>query len=587
MHSFSFLIPRNPIKKFFSLLAKLPFSDRLLLHTIFALVVASGLSVILSVNAYSTETVPVIGGTITEGIIGSPRLANPILATTRADKDVSSLIYAGVMRYDDGGKLIPHLAEEVTLSEDRTTYTIKLRKDIRFHDGSQLTAEDVIFTYESIKKSETKSPLRGAWDTVNIEQINTHALTIKLPEPYIPFIENLTVGILPTHIWKSVPPQEMTYSVHNTEPIGAGPFMIDTISRSNHGSVKSYKLVANPYYIKEPYLDKIELRFFATNENLQKALENKEITSTADLSYQSLNQYEKKGFTIHRAPLPQVFAIFFNQNRSDVLREKVVRQALNMSVDRNQIINEALFGYAIPTTNTSPTNIKTLQAKSATSSNIENARKLLRNNGWKRNDSGIWQLSTDDNTLTLSVTIQTINDPVLAEATEIVAKQWRELGAEVKVEQYEQSNLVNSIIRPRSFEAVMFGIEIGRQVDLYPFWHSSQQTDPGLNIAQYANLKVDERLEILRKETDPDIRKEIRNEIYKTLEEEIPAVFLYTPTINYLTDNKLKIDNTNFPEGPHNRFSFIARWHTSTDKLWPIFHKNYAIRELTKNYNLE
>lgn len=551
----------------------LPSSDRLFFHVLAGTLLASTLLSVIHINTLFSKEVSVKGGEIVEGIIGSPRFINPILASTQADKTTQSLIYEGLMTYDKNGVLIPLLASEVTLGEDKRTYNITLRSDVTFHDGTPLTAEDVVFTYRRIQNPETKSPLRGNWNTATITQTGEYSLTITLDEPYVPFVHNLTTGIVPSHLYADIPARDMSFSINNTSPIGTGPFQVVKTTRNDHGTVTAFELAPNPHHRTSPHLDTVTLKFFENYQELEKALSENEITGTADIPLDKLEKYENANFAITSNPLPQVFGIFFNQNRSELLREKIVRTALNLSLDREKIIAEALYGYGYVATSTIPGT----KLDAETDYQKEAGQELLRDNGWQRNDDGVWQYSGDDNSYTLSFTIQTTNDPILARVAEEIANQWRDFGAEIKVEQYEQSDLLNSIIRPRTFTVVLFGIEPGRQLDLYPFWHSSQQTDPGLNIAQYANISIDEALETIRQTSEPATRNEEINKIVATLQEELPALFVYTPTINHVRNSSLNIPPYQLLQDVQQRFSTISTWHTETDTLWPIFYPYYRI----------
>lgn len=570
------------LDRFFSLLHSARASDRFLLHLLLASCVASVLWVIFIWNAQHSEPVPVPGGDITEGVLGYPRFANPILATTRADRDLAALLYSGVMRIDEHGELVPNLAESVTRNDDGTVYTITLKSGLTFHDGEALTAEDVVFTYQQIQNPEVKSPLRGSWDRVTLQQQDSHTITLTLTEPYTPFINNLTVGVLPKHIWEDVPAPELAFSPYNTEPVGAGPYKLDRVVRDNQDRITAYQLSKFAAAVEPPHLDTITLRFFSDTNTLAQALTDDRITSTVDLDAEQIDQFTNDDYSVTVAPLPQTFGVFFNQNRSSVLRRSEVREAFALSVDREALITQATHGQALPTHQPIPSGFSTLESTDVASTSVlhfdrDEAIARLEAAGWERNENDIWTLETDEDTLTLSLTLRTLNTPALEATATHLARAWRSLGAEVKVEQYEQPDLLNAIIRPREFEAVLFGMDVGRGIDLYPFWHSSQQTDPGLNIAQYANITADDHLEVLRTSTDDAERTTALTEFTNLITEEVPAIFLYTPTIQYVTNASVTTTEILTPSGPHDRFQYVADWHRKQADLWPMFHAEYAI----------
>ncbi|MCA9357410.1 hypothetical protein KC872_04310, partial [Candidatus Kaiserbacteria bacterium] len=155
-----------------------------------------------------------------------------------------------------------------------------------------------------------------------------------------------------------------------------------------------------------------------------------------------------------------------------------------------------------------------------------------------------------------------------------IIEQWEAIGVEVVTEQFEQTGLVQSVIRPRDFEALLFGLDMSRTYDLYPFWHSSQQDDPGLNIAQYANVSVDALLEEARTEQNIVARNETLTKASEIIENERPAIFLFQPNFTYLVSKDVTVVPITNPGRPADRFSNIDDWHTESDSLWPIFQQD-------------
>ncbi|MEZ4104396.1 MAG: peptide ABC transporter substrate-binding protein [Candidatus Paceibacterota bacterium] len=566
------------IDKLLNLIEKQRASDRLVMRLLFFTIIIFGILFALSLNDKYSVIIPTSGGSLTEGIVGIPRFVNPALAITRADQDVTSLIYEGLLRIGQNGELEPALAKNVTVSENGLIYDIELRQDIFFHDGTPITVEDVVFTIDLIKNPDLKSPLRGNWTDTVIEPINDNELKIILKEPYSPFIENLTVGIMPSHVWGDLLIEQLPFSQYNTEPIGSGPFAITSISRDESGLIKTYTLKPNQYSDTKANLNEIKLRFFQNEKSLSSALQNNEITSTVYLPTSELAKLEPDKFQVISRPLPRIFGIFFNQNRSTALRDKAAREALNLTIDRQLIIAETLDGYGVPTLRPVLFKENTLESNDTdltnSSSTLEQATEVLKAGGWNKNDSGVWEKEIDKSVETLSVTIKTSNSELFNKTANLIAKNWRELGVEVQVEQYEQAGLVQSVIRSRDFQALLFGVDMNRTQDLYPFWHSSQKDDPGLNVSQYTNVSVDDLLEKIRTTTDAFERQEIMLEVNDTITKEVPAIFLFAPEVNYVVSKDINIDMIDNLGKPSDRFTNIAKWHAKTETLWPIFHNN-------------
>ncbi len=555
-----------------------PASDRLVLRTAFFVIVGSIIATLIIWNNTFTVATAVGGGTLVEGLIGTPRFINPALAVTRADQDVTALVYAGLMKIDPEGTLVPNLAESVTVSADGKTYNVLLRKDLTFHDGTTLTANDVAFTIGLIQNPALKSPLRGNWADVTVEVLGDTELNIVLHEAYTPFIENFTMGILPKHIWNTLPIEQIPFSKYNTEPIGAGPFAIGHITRNTTGMIERYTLTqfAKNGPVK---LDAIELRFYQSEADITTALTNKDIMSTAYLPTSDIKNFaDTTAFTTIKEPLPRIFGVFFNQNKSPVLRDTAVRLALNAAINRNELVTTALAGYGVPTESPVPLTKAAVESMSQNnegsaeaSSSREKAVTILGKAGWVKNNTGLWEKRIEGEVQTLHVTIRTANTALFEQTTEVIARAWRELGVEVQVEQYEQSDLLQAVIRPRDFEALLFGLDMSRAIDLYPFWHSSQRADPGLNIAEYANIEVDTLLERARIATGTTERTEANNQIVSILSREMPATLLFVPDLVYILDAHVITTPIVTISKPYERFMNVNEWHMNTDKLWSLF----------------
>ncbi len=565
------------IGRFVGVIERTHSSDRLILRVLFFSLIASVLWAGITYNNTLVLETPALGGTLVEGILDSPRFVNPALAVTRADQDMTTLVYSGLMKINPEGILVPDLAESVTLSEDGKTYNIRLRKNIRFHDGAPFTARDVVFTIGLIQDADLKSPLYGRWTGVTIDEINEYELNINLEQAYTPFIENFTLGILPRHIWSELPIEQVALSETNREPIGTGPFSIHKVIRDDNNVITSYELkkFSENTTVK---LSKVIVRFYINEDALVDALINKEVTSSAGVTVERVNELKERGYVVTEEPIPRVFAIFFNQNRSPALRDTAVRLALAAATPREDLVSGALSGYGVPMNTPVPDLHVTVESAgqtsvtdATTSPAVAEAITILSKGGWVKSNTGAWEKRINGEIEKLSLTLRTANTPVFEKTTEIIARSWRELGVEVEVEQFEQSDLLQAVIRPRDFEALLFGLDMNRAVDLYPFWHSSQREDPGLNIAQYANIEVDRLLGNARVATSTEARDASILAATNIMNREVPAIFLYVPSMVYVSEPELTISAITDISKPSERFMNIPNWHINTDRLWPLF----------------
>lgn len=551
-------------------------SDAFILKAVLlAFVIFLGLFIIDQSEQHSVD-IAAEGGVFTEGIVGTPRFVNPVLAVTRADKDLTALIYDGLMRLGPDGVLVPNLAESVTVSEDGLVYNIVLRRDISFHDGNELTAEDVLFTVSRIQDPLLGSPLRANFDGVLVEQISDHELNFVLPEAYSPFIENLTFGILPQHIWKDAGAEEFPFSQNNTEAVGSGPYVVERITRNASGIPEQYLLHAyEGYHLGEPKIAYIELSFFPTEALLLEAFAQNKVQSVVGLSPEQVEElsFDENKYDVKRIPLPRTFAVFINQNRLPALRDSAVREALEMVIDKKALVETVLLGYGNVLSSPIPPGFGVpVPETNASSTSLDEAKKLLRDNGWKLNEeTGIWEKTIDDNTTPLSFSIATVNNSTFEQTAEFLRNTWAELGVEVSVKQFELSDLTQAVIRPREYELLLFGTQLGRSLDYYSFWHSSQRNDPGLNIALYANITTDSILSELRRSTSVENKVETITRFADEIETEKPAFFLYAPELIYIMPKEIQeVTFTGVGEA-HERFASVHEWYIKTESVWPLF----------------
>lgn len=540
------------------------------------LLLVSSLSLLYLMKSAIVIEVPAHGGSLTEGLLGSPRFLNPILAISDADRDITALVYSGLLRATPDGGYIPDLAERYTISPDGKTYTFTLREHLTFHDGTPITAEDVAYTVQKAQDAALKSPLRANWEGVVVETPDARTVTFTLHAAYAPFIGNLTLGILPKGRWSQINDEEFPFSELNSSPIGSGPYKIGSVSRTSSGIPSTYSLRSfGNYALGEPYLSNLTLRFYQSESALVAALSRGEVDSASGISPANLGSIAEEN--VRTSPLNRVFGVFFNQNQSTLLRDKNVRTALNDAIDREALVKEVLNGYGTPLTGPVPPTLLSTQSApfaATTTTRTEAARQFLMSKGWKPREDGVLQKTTGTGKNTTAVPLEfdlsTANVPELRAAAEYLRAEWGKMGALVNVKIFEQGDLSQNIIRPRKYDALLFGEVIGRELDLFAFWHSSQRNDPGLNIAGYANAAADKALESLRQTNDTAKRQEYLSTFLTELQKDLPAVFLYAPDFVYSVPNDIAGVDLGFIETPDDRFLSVTEWHREVDEVWPF-----------------
>lgn len=558
----------------FSLTEKILFG---IFATIFAL---SSLLMLLEINNRFLVEVPRFGGTHREGVIGTPRSINPLLAISETDRDLSMLIYSGLMRVTPEGDLIPDLALDYTVSEDGMEYTFTIRGDAVFHDGEPVTADDVVFTVKRAQDPAIKSPKRSDWEGVGVEKVSDQEVRFLLPQPYSPFLFNTTLGILPEHIWSSVSAEEFPFTQRNVDPIGSGPYKVSHIKRNSAGILERVTLASFANFtLGKPYIETLIFTFFKNEEDLIAALKNGTIDAINSISPHQAVELEKAArYEVLHFPLPRIFGVFFNQSQAPILASNAVRQALVAGIDRTQIIDEVLAGYGTETRSPIPANLvsfttltSTDNATPSTQTPTEHAVQILTNAGFELNENGIMERETKDGADIAAITIATSDVPELVAVAERVVAQWRAAGIDANLKVFDRNDFTQNVIRPRRYDAILFGEVIGRDLDFYAFWHSSQRTDPGLNIADYANIDVDAALEAVRTLEDGPERIEKLRTFTTEVEQDAPAAFLYSPDFIYIVPKTLEGIIPKYIGTPSDRFLAVYSWYIETDTVWGIF----------------
>jgi peptide/nickel transport system substrate-binding protein len=573
-----------------SKLAKITQTFSISEKTLFALFITiftiSTASVLWQLNKSFLVEIPARGGKLSEGIIGSPRFINPLLSISDADRDLTGLIYSGLLKATPGGSLVPDLAESYTISDDGLTYTFILKDNITFHDGQPLTSDDVVFTVHKAQESVIKSPKRANWEGVSAEKVTDKIVKFTLRQPYAPFLENTTMGILPKHIWGEISSEQFVFSQFNITPIGSGPYKIAKVKKDSTGVPYSYTLIPfERYALGAPNIAELRLVFYPNEEKVIGAYKHNEIDGLTSVSPKTTAELRKKNSRIEHASLPRIFAVFFNQNQAPVFVDKSVRLALNEAVDKNRIVREVLSGYGVPIDGPIPPgllrnesdnseNNTTTAAVTENASRIERAQELLETGGWSENEEGILEKKSNKGTLRLSFSLVTSDAPELKATAHILKETWERLGAKVNLKIFETGDLSQGIIRPRKYDALLFGEIIGRDLDLFAFWHSSQRDDPGLNVALYANITADKLLEEARSISDEEKRIDKYRQFLKEVRNDVPAVFLYSPEFIYILPESVRGFSLGHVVTPSERFLDIHKWYIETEKVWKWFVPN-------------
>jgi ABC-type transport system substrate-binding protein len=335
---------KNQWKQLFKILTRW---EKVRFFLFFILAIGSLIFLLIGLYFKNTKIEPALGGVYIEGIVGQPRFINPIYSSVNdADRDLVQLVFSGLMEYNQEGNLRPELAQDPPeVKEEGKVYEISLRDNLSWDDGSPLTTEDVIFTIKTIQSSDYNSPLRPVWLGVEIEKISDKTLRFRLKNPSASFAENLTLKIIPKHIWQDIPYQNFHLAVYNLQPVGSGPFKVKEVKKDEVGFIKSVTLARNPNYFSDhPKIQEITFLFFDKEEDLIKSFKNKEINGFSLTSVKDYDSLKSNGFSEKNISLPRYFAIFLNPEKSKTLSETEVRKALNYGTNKKEILEKVFVG---------------------------------------------------------------------------------------------------------------------------------------------------------------------------------------------------------------------------------------------------
>lgn len=520
-------------------------------------------SALITFNARFLLSIPNYGGTINEGIIGTPRFINPVLASSEQDEDLTSLVFAGLTKKDDYGNPILDMAQSIEESDDKLHYTVTLKPTVKFHNGTNVTVDDIIYTINLIQNPNIKSPHRIEWEGVTMEKVSMKEMIFSLKKPYPLFMDTLSTGILPKNTWKNLTDEQFSLSDYNIHAIGSGPYFIKTI-KSTSGIPYSFTLEAHKNYtLGRPYVDTITISTYQSERYALQAFNNGDIDRIHGISPDAVKQLGVAPYQVHTSLLPRTFTVFFNPNKESALSEKKVRQALALAIDKDAIVKEVLDNYGKAINAPYP-----FDEETATSTyNLEEAKKLL---------------ASSKSGSKMEITLATANTDEMKKVATMIKADWEAIGIKTTLAIYEVSDLNQSVIKERNFQALLFGSITETPSDLYAFWHSSQRNYPGLNISNYVSNKLDKNLEVLRNDTDVDARAAAYQEVKKEFAEEVPGIFLFAPDLIYINKDKVTTFLPHVSYTNASRFTLVNTWYRYSEKIWP---KTYSkdITQIVEN----
>ncbi len=510
---------------------------------------------------------PAAGGIYTEGVLGVFTNANPIYATTTVDSSVSRLLFSSLFNYNAQGQLVGDIAEKLDVDETGRKYTVTLRKDLTWHDGRRLTSEDVIFTYSLIQNPDAKSPLNGSWQGITIEAPDEYTVIFTLPNRLSSFPYSMTNGIVPKHQLALIPLSQLRSAPFNTiNPVGSGPYKWDSVQvTGGDAETRTQQIVMQPfeaYYAGEPKLSRFVIKTFRSEDQLAKSFEDQELTAAVGLSGLSQELNNDSTVSQYDLSLSSAVMVFFKMT-DPILSDIRVREALTYGTNRPLVLRE--LGYPVIAVD-GPLLRGQIGYNSAIKQlpfNLAEANKLLDEAGWQMNTNGVRQKDGRD----LEIVVTSQDTPEYSKVMSKLQQQWQSIGVQLKENMVTETEIQSTMIPLHSYQALLYGISIGPDPDVFAYWHSTQIdiTSQGrLNLSEYKSAVVDEALEGGRTREDPILRTAKYRPLLETWRVDAPAIGLYQPRILYVTRGSL--------------YNFVAKKaHSGTDRY--INAHNWMIKQ--------
>ena len=527
----------------------------------------------LAIN-YTTVLRPGHGGTYVEGIAGQPHVLNPLLSGYNPpDQDLCSLVFSGLTRMGEDGAVEPDLASDWQIGADGLSYTFHLRSNAFWHDGTPVTADDVILTIKLLQDPQFPGPPElGAdvWRMVDIKKVDRRTVQFTLDEPYAPFLDYTTVGILPAHKIAGVGAAGLPTASFNVAPIGSGPFQVEEIE-SEEGEVISIVLKQfSRYYRARPYLDRVQFRFYPDYGEALEAYREGEVQGVARVETDDLAEArEIVSLNLFSAQIAEFGMVFLNLDEPDLpfFQEQEVRQALMLALDRSLLINEALEGQGVVTD--SPVLPGTWAHTADTAGygrDLERAEALLDDAGWVKPAASSRRHKEGK---AFAFTLLTSKDPRREAVGEILAEQWADVGIEVTVETVSAGDL-REALEERDFQAALVHLKLPGDPDPYPFWHETQ-VDDGQNYAGFVHRRISEVTEQARVTPNRRRRQVLYEEFQQLFAEQLPSLPLYVPIYTYGVDQGVNDVQIGPLMHPADRFRTVLNW-------W-IVHRRVFVHE--------
>jgi len=517
---------------------------------------------------YYQKLEPVPGGIYNEGLLGNFTNLNPIFANNKVDSSLSRLIFGSLITFDNNNKISYELASSMKVNSTGTSYSLTLRPNLKWQDGKPLTAADVLFTFRLIQNPDVNSPLRSYFDGVSFSA-KGNVITFNIPNPLASFPDYLNVGILPQHILSTVPVSELRSSNFNTQnPIGSGPFEFKSLavkgSDPSNAEVQINLAPYKNYALGEPKLNAFIVHAYASVNQLEKALLSGSLNGADGISVPSSKIVKNKSFKENSLILTAGSYVFFRTSNS-VLSNQKVRSALEQAVNTNKIISSLGYKTSEVVSPFLKNQVEYNPQYAQAQFNKDAANTILTQDGWIMGSNGI--RSKNGQELKFNLTIPNIEEYV--NVANLIKSDWATIGAQADILALDVQDFP-SALNYHQYDAVLYGISIGADPDVYAYWNSEMfnpATSRWTNLSEYKNKDADASLSAGRTRLDPVLRRVKYAPFLAAWQADVPAVGLYQPRDLYITNGTVFGLTTSNINSSADRYNNVNNWEIVEAKV--------------------
>lgn len=509
------------------------------------LIVLSITQAVWFVNSYARDDFA-SGGSYIEASFGKVNSMNPLFATTDSERILSRLMFATITTNDYSGHPGLGLADSVRASEDGKIWKIHLRDGLKWSDGEPLTVDDVMFTIELIQNPAVATIYGSNLENVKVSAGENNEITFNLPSAYADFATALEIPVVPKHELEDADLKTLVEDDFSLKPVTSGAFSFNAVQTTTGSTEEVVYLSANPYYyLGRPKLNSFAVHVYDDKENIISAINNGAVTATAELAESDVEKITSSNFYKRETKINAGVFMFFNTTTGSLKNielRRAIRQGINMEAVRAAAPNTTALDYPLLDSQIKLEDVPAIPAYSL--------------------EAAMGKITSISGDTAINIGIATVNSGYLPEVAEVVKTEIEKMGMNVNLTVYEETQeFIANVIAKRSYDILIYEIEMGADPDLLPYYHSSQTSSSGLNLSNYRNSLVDDLLIGARETLDTTLRARKYESFLNYWVGDVPAIGIYQANLTYIYNKNVQTYNETItlPSGI-DRFMDVENW---------------------------